>query len=95
MAKVAVIWPAVATTLVAVIPAPRFRLAPIRLVPVKVTGTVVPITPVEGAMVANAGGAADAPSKNNPLTADVDPPVLVTRRVTCPERFQTTYWPEE
>ena len=95
MAKVAVIWVAVATTLVAVIPAPRFRVAPIKLVPVRVTGTVVPITPAAGAMLASAGGGADAASKNNPLTTALNPPVLVIRKVTCPERFQTRYWPEE
>src|SRR5450432_3232028 len=92
--KVAVIWLAFAATPVAVIPAPRFRVAPFMFVPVRVTGTVVPITPDGGAMLTSAGGCADAPSKNNPLTTALAPAVFVTRRVTWPERFKTRYWPE-
>src|SRR5450432_2489898 len=55
MLKVAVIWVAVMTTPVAVMPAPRFRVALVKSVPVRVTGTVVPVTASAGAMVASVG----------------------------------------
>src|ERR1051326_2472004 len=31
--------------------------------------------------------------KNNPLTTALAPPVRVTRRIRCPLRFHTRYWP--
>src|SRR5471030_1022189 len=53
--RVAAIWVAVTTTLVAVIPAPRFRVAPVRFVPVRITGWLIPITPDAGAIPASVG----------------------------------------
>src|SRR5450432_761227 len=93
--RVAVIWVPAATTPVAVIPVPRFRVAPVRFVPVRITGWLIPITPDAGAMLVSAGSGSSALSKNNPLTTAFTAPVRVTRRVTCPARLKTRYWPAE
>src|SRR5471030_2167995 len=58
MAKVAVIWESVTAPTVAVTPAGTFSVvAPVRFTPVRVTGTLVPITPVRGAMAESVGSA--------------------------------------
>src|SRR5207248_3016396 len=53
--NVVVIWVAVTVGAVAVIPAGRFSVAPVRLLPAMVTATLVPTTPVAGAIEVSAG----------------------------------------
>src|SRR5207302_888159 len=54
--RVAVIWVAVTVGAAAVVmPAGRFSVAPVRLVPVRVTATLAPTAPEVGAIEASAG----------------------------------------
>ena len=78
--RVAVIWLAVATTPVAVIPAGRLRAAPFRLAPVSITSSLVPITPAAGVMPASTGVSGLIVK----ATALVKPPGVVTVRVCVP-----------
>src|SRR5471030_270786 len=55
MLKVAVIWVAVTATPVAVMPAPGFTVAPVKLAPVRVTGALEPAAASAGTMVASVG----------------------------------------
>src|ERR1700674_1032504 len=61
-------------------PAPGFRVALVKLVPVRVTGTLVPATPVAGAMVASVGASGLTVNVTVPLV----PPGVVTEIVCGP-----------
>src|SRR4051812_13266057 len=77
IASVAVIWVALTTeTLLTVISAEEtFTAAPaMKFVPVRVTGTVAPCTPLDGAIAVRVGGAAVTVK----TAAPVVPPVVVT-----------------
>ena len=82
--NVAVIWVAVtAGAPLVVIPVGRFSVAPVRLVPVSVTATLVPAVPEVGAMEASVGAAGAAAFTVN-VTALLVPPVVVTVTFLAP-----------
>src|ERR1041385_1650452 len=63
-----------------VMPAGTARVAPVRLVPAMVTGTLAPWAPEAGVMLVNAGAAAVTVKVTGPLA----PPAVVTVMVCAP-----------
>ena len=81
IASVAVIWVAETTgAALAVTPVGRFRVAPLRDVPLRISDTLVPCTPVAGVMLVNTG----VGGLTVKVTAALVPPRVVTVMLLAP-----------
>src|SRR5207248_8215286 len=78
--KVALICVAVVLVTVTVTPAMALRVAPVRFVPVRTTGTVTPSLPATGAMLVSVG----ADELTVKSTALLEPPSVVTDTLRGP-----------